>query len=595
MLANVVRHKLSRKKYATYPRLTRCTRSSFYHLVTPTSCKELHANAGFVPAFDSFFLVAEHFNVPEESATMRIKTRFKRSMRVMVLFALLFVVFIFAATQLETNLGRNTLGGAAQLVATSTRTVENRSFVGGCHSSIRKTYAYHLNAPEKSQKQPRPGHWFHFIEFHLPLSLAEERSNDLFSDFTGDSFNLLLLLPKKSWISELTPMTRFFLAAVYSTPFARRDVAKVAFPQRLVFLSVENSLRGVHGIKSAKTDGDRASMVPKRSSMWLSTIHQSLLDRFVLDDGHDCGSADEIVEFDTEFISASVAKSGTGFGRVNSPVHEWFATSEHVQTMRQSFEMLCQVGIDGDANTIDFPTALPSKLRETKTGCLSEMMLTVNKDVKKKRQAVIYQRDVNRKFRNFDRVKSDVKRVLGSDWSVSVIMHDDDNPPCLLYHCLKHTELLITPHGFQSMLTMFLPTRAYMFEIFPSRYRWTGYKALGLMFGVRHVWVESQPLTMFGHVLSAAFTTKRCMASYFCRYLVRKSDVLFDELSSSTLEKIIEGKIMESAHMQPVRDIIASSSGTLSQCVVECERDDDCFTVQVAPVCVQFVLPTAFF
>ena len=122
-----------------------------------------------------------------------------------------------------------------------------------------------------------------------------------------------------------------------------------------------------------------------------------------------------------------------------------------------------------------------------------------------------------------------------------------------------------------------------------------GYKALELMFGVRHVWVESHPLTMFSRALSAAFTTTRCMTSYFCRYLVRKSDVSFDELSSSTLEKIVEGKMMESAHAQLVRDVIASSSDTLSQCVVECERDDDCFAVQVAPVCVQFVLPTVLF
>ena len=527
---------------------------------------------------------------------MRVKTRFKRS-KPLIALPLVFL-FTFAAMKSETDLGRNTRGRATQSVYADTRKVNsnaNRSIVGTCHPIIQNTYAYHLNAPEKSKKQPRPGHWFHLIEFHLPLSSAEERSNYLFSDFTGDSFNLLLLLPKKSWISELTPMTRFFLAAVYSTPFARHDVAKVAFPQRLVFLSAENLLRGVRGIKSAKIDGDRASIVTKRSYTWSGTIYQSLLDRFVLNDALICRNADEMVEFDTEFISASVAKSETGFGRVSSPVHKWFAKIENVQSMRRSFNMLCQVGIDSNANTIDFSTALPTNLRETKAGCLSEIMLTEKKDQKKKLQAVIYQRDVNRKFRTFDQVKRDVKTTLGSDWSVSVIMHDDNNPPCLLYHCLKHAQLLITPHGFQSMLTMFLPTRAYMFEIFPSRYRWTGYKALGLMFGVRHVWVESQPLTMFGHALSAAFTTKRCMASYFCRYLVRKSDVSFDELSSSVLEKIGQGNMMESAHVQPVRDVHASSSGPLSQCVVECERDDDCFTVQFAPVCVQFVLPTVLF
>ena len=531
-----------------------------------------------------------------KSTITHIKTRFKRSIRVIVLFASLFVACMFAAAQLEINFGGNTHGGVTQRVTISFKNVnaiETRSVTRACHSNIRNTYAYHLNAPEKSKKQPRPGHWFHFIEFHLPLSSAEESSNPLFSDFSGDPFNSLLLLPKKSWIPELTPMTRFFLAAVYSTPFARHNMSTVLFPQSIVFLSAENALCHVRGTKSTKIFGDRASIVSKRSYMWLSTIRQSLLDRFVVDDGQDCGDADETVEFDAKFISSSGAKSGTGFGRVNSPVHKWFTRSENVQNMRQSFDMLCQVGIDSDASAIEALTALPSKLRETKAGCLSEMMLTVNKDEEKKRQAVIYQRDVTRKFRDFDQVKEDIKRVLGSDWSVSVIMHDDGNPPCLLYHCLKHAELLITPHGFQSMLTMFLPNQAYMFETFSSRYHWTGYKALGLMFGVRHVWVESSPLTMLDHALSAAFTTKRCMASYFCRYIVRKSDVSFNELSCTILGQIVEGKMMESAHVKPVRDM-RTSDGTLSRCVVECERDDDCFTVQVAPVCVQFTLPSSF-
>ena len=535
-----------------------------------------------------FFSFEEHFKVLK--STMRLKTRLTRSETLIVL-SLVFA-FIFAAMQLKTNFGGNALGGATQLVTTCTRNAnvtEIRPVGRAYHSSIRHAYAYHLHAPEKLKKQPRPGHWFHLIEFHLPLNPSAERSN-----FSGDSFNLLLLLPKKSWLAELTPMTRFFLASIYSTPFARRDVATVVFPRSVNFLSAENLLRAAHGIKSSKIDGDRASIVTKRSNMWSSTIHQSLLDRFILDDGHDCGDADETVEFDTEFISSSGAKSGTDFGRVNSPVHEWFATIENVQTMRRSFETLCQVEIDSTANAIEFLTALPQKLCETKAGCLSEMMLTVNESEKKKHQAVIYQRDVNRKFKDFDQVKGDVKRILGSDWSVSVIMHDDDNPPCLLYHCLKHAELLITPHGFQSMLAMFLPNRAYMFEIFPLRYHWTGYKALGLMFGVRHVWVESPPLTVFGCALSAAFTTKRCMASYFCRYLVRKSDVSFNKLSSSILENIGEGKMMESAHVQSVRDIIVASNDPLSQCVSECERDDDCFTVHVAPVCVHFMLPTSF-
>ena len=465
---------------------------------------------------------------------MRVKTRFKRPSRLVGLCVPLVFAFVFALLHLATNSGAGDTNRGGNQVSVR----ENALSVGRfCHSSIQNTYAYRMNAPEKGEKQPRPGHWFHFIEFHLPLSFTE-RSNPF--DLDVGSFNLLLLLPKISWISELTPMTRFFLSAAYSAPFVRRDVAALVFPQSITFLSAENSLRSTHGMKSPEIDGDRASIVAKRSHIWTSTIHQSIFDRFVRSDALICRNADGMVEFDTELLSTNVAKSGTGFGRVNSPVHEWFATIEEAQAMRQSFDMLCRIVSADESNSVELHARVPRKLDEAKTGCLSELMSTANEDDKKKRQAVIYQRDFNRKFSDVNQVKSEIKRALGPDWSVSVVMHDDDNPPCLLYHCLKRVELLITPHGFQSMLTMFLPTRAYMFEIFPSRYRWTGYKALGLMFGVRHVWVESHPLTMFGRALSAAFTTKRCMASYFCRYLVRKSDVSFDELSSSTLEKIVE-------------------------------------------------------
>jgi hypothetical protein len=514
---------------------------------------------------------------------MRVKTRFKRPSRLVGLCVPLVFAFVFALLHLATNSGAGDTNRGGNQVSV----LENALSVGRfCDSSIQNTYAYLLNAPEKREKQPRPGHWFHFIEFHLPLSFTEQ-SNSF--DLDVDSFNLLLLLPKISWISELTPMTRFFLSAAYSAPFVRRDVATVVFPQSITFLSNEEVLRSTYGIiKNPEIDGDRASIVAKRSHIWSSSIHQSIRDRFVLNDGMICRNADEMVEFDTEFISVSVAKSGTGFGRVNSPVHEWFATIENAQAMRQSFEMLCQVGIDGEANTVELLARLPQKLRETKTGCLSELTITANEDEKKLRQAVIYQRDFNRKFSDFNQVKIDIERVLGSDWSVSVVMHDDDNPPCLLYHCLKRIELLITPHGFQSMLTMFLPTRAYMFEIFPSRYRWTGYKALGLMFGVRHVWVESRPLTVFGRALAAAFTTKNCMASYFCRYLVRKSDVSFDGRSSGVLERIGRGTIMENARIHPAHDV-ADYDGTLGSCVASCQRDDDCFDVQIwAQSCLHF-------
>ena len=493
---------------------------------------------------------------------MRIRTHLKRSKLLMMVFASL----AFAAMRRKNDFGGPT---QFQVVPVSTRKVsatDTLSVASVCHSSTETTYAYRLNAPKRFEKQPRPSHWFHSIEFHLPLIVAEHSKFVL----SSDPFNLLLIFPNPAWISELRPMVRFFLAAIYSAPFARRGVRTVP-PQKVIFLSGENIMSGVHGIGSAEVEAQSACIVTKRSYMWASTIRQPLLDRFVLEDALVCRNTDKLVTFDIQFVPTTVVKSGTEFGSVKSPVHGWFVTAESVRAMRESFEMLCQYA----ANTDELLAELPFKV-EKKMRCLSEMF----KVGKKKRHAVIYQRDMNRKFSDFDRVKQSVIDILGSGWSVNVIMHDDNNPPCLLYHCLKHTELLITPHGFQSMLTMFLPTRAYMFEISPARYRWTGYKALGLMFSVRHIWVESYPLSMFGHTLSAVLTTKHCMASYFCRYLVRKCDVSLDKRSLSVLAQIGRGSFVESSQIHLARNS-TNNRVTFGSCAALCERDDDCFAARL--------------
>ena len=63
---------------------------------------------------------------------------------------------------------------------------------------------------------------------------------------------------------------------------------------------------------------------------------------------------------------------------------------------------------------------------------------------------------------------------------------------------------------------------------------------------------------MRGHAISTVLTTNRCMASYICRYLVRKSGV-YDEQSLAILEFITSGKITETAHIRFVYNILSSS------------------------------------
>jgi hypothetical protein len=62
-------------------------------------------------------------------------------------------------------------------------------------------------------------------------------------------------------------------------------------------------------------------------------------------------------------------------------------------------------------------------------------------------------------------------------------MHKTGRSPCELSHILHNTDVLLTPHGFQSMLLLFLPRPAVIFEVFPYRYYKRGYGPFGHEYG----------------------------------------------------------------------------------------------------------------
>ena len=64
-----------------------------------------------------------------------------------------------------------------------------------------------------------------------------------------------------------------------------------------------------------------------------------------------------------------------------------------------------------------------------------------------------------------------------------VVMHQTSRSPCMLAHLLYNADVLVTPHGFQSMLLLFLPRPALLFEIFPYRYYKRGYGPFGNEYG----------------------------------------------------------------------------------------------------------------
>lgn len=77
-----------------------------------------------------------------------------------------------------------------------------------------------------------------------------------------------------------------------------------------------------------------------------------------------------------------------------------------------------------------------------------------------------------------------LRSQLPSDqWEISVLMHSNRRSPCELAHLLHNVDVFLTPHGFQSMLLLFLPRPAILFEVFPYKYYKRGYGPFSAEYG----------------------------------------------------------------------------------------------------------------
>lgn len=142
---------------------------------------------------------------------------------------------------------------------------------------------------------------------------------------------------------------------------------------------------------------------------------------------------------------------------------------------------------------------------------------------------VVYQRDFSRQLINQAEVILELEEYLrSSSWQITVVEHDNDRSPCELSHILHDADVLLTPHGFQSTLLLFLPSPALIFEIFPYPYYKPPYKLLAESVGVVHASFFSPPISPFFRFLQIYFhlDSRTCNKFYICRDLARRQNVM---------------------------------------------------------------------
>lgn len=64
-----------------------------------------------------------------------------------------------------------------------------------------------------------------------------------------------------------------------------------------------------------------------------------------------------------------------------------------------------------------------------------------------RRRLVIYQRNHDRRILELDDNVAVFRELLGAEWEVVPIVHDNAHEPCWLYSQLMDADMLLTPHG----------------------------------------------------------------------------------------------------------------------------------------------------
>ena len=158
------------------------------------------------------------------------------------------------------------------------------------------------------------------------------------------------------------------------------------------------------------------------------------------------------------------------------------------------------------------------------------------------RTLLIYQRDRSRRLLRAPELAERLRRRLGpAGWEVLLLTHSPQRAPCDLVGILRRSVVLLTPHGFQSVLLLFQPLHSLLVELHPSLYFKPEVFGL-LQAGVRehlgaqrsYLSSQSELRSWYMAVLSTLLSlfplrdAGYCTGNALCRFLARLQQVEID-------------------------------------------------------------------
>jgi len=149
----------------------------------------------------------------------------------------------------------------------------------------------------------------------------------------------------------------------------------------------------------------------------------------------------------------------------------------------------------------------------------------------RKKRVMLYNRDKTRRLLGSNVVVEDLQILLGEEWVVEEVIHSDHRPVCELLLQLSTADVMLTPHGFQSIMLLFLHPGAMLIEVFPHSFDWIGYNRIAPGVGIKHVRLESDYVGWREALVGKAWevVTDDCSHVYLCRFAAKKNSVSMNQ------------------------------------------------------------------
>lgn len=367
-------------------------------------------------------------------------------------------------------------------------------------------------------------HWFHICEYYLPHH-AEV------SHFMVPNATVFLVAPSHRFVAQLTRMSMFLLVVALTDGHAER--VEVVPPDAIhlggeAIAHIQSDLYNTFVYDSRLPLRNRFQRAPsKKRTLRLRP----------------CACARVIGE-----VGGAPVERGHWFGSISDSTE---SRDARVRETRRRVRALCSDvpalslaplrQVDPPSFSVEGAEKWAVKLR-TNLGLLfsqHKMGLTTprvisgdawhSKPAGQPNKMVLYQRNRDRVVRKHELALHLLNARLGERWNITLALHDDDRHPCTVWRMLRDVDVLLTPHGFQSILLLFMPHGSVIFEIFPYKYWKDGYRPFANEYGLFHGWSQNRRATNWARNVALSFVSQEsCMQWSSCREFARRDDVTID-------------------------------------------------------------------